>query len=262
MSWLGLEEKVAVVTGAGGGIGAAVALELARNGARVAVLDINANGAEATAKQAAAFGSDAIPVQVDVADAERVAAAADEVTRRWGAVDVLVNNAGISASGLLSELSAADWQRVLDVNLTGYLFCSQQFGAVMRQRGRGSIIHVSSIVGISPLARSGAYSPSKAAVAMLARVLALEWGPDGIRSNAVAPGLIRTPMTEFIYQTPGLLQARSRAVPLGRVGAPEDLADACAWLASDRSAYVTGQEIAVDGGFTQTVMNYVPRPGD
>ena len=261
MSWLGLEGKVAVVTGAASGIGAAVALELARNGALVAVLDVNAADAKATAGQAAALGPDAFAVRVDTADVESVAAAAGEVTERWGGVDVLVNNAGITGSGSLSEVSPADWQRVLDVNLTGYLFCAQQFGAVMRQRGGGSVIHVSSVAGINPQAWSGAYSPSKAAVAMLSRVLALEWGPDGVRSNAVAPGLTRTPMVEEIYQVPGMLEARSRAVPLRRIASPQDLADACAWLASDRSSYVTGQEIAVDGGLIQMLMSHVPRPG-
>ena len=262
MSWLGLEDKVAVVTGAAGGIGAAVALELARNGARVAVLDINGANARETAREAATFGPDAFALEVDVTDEESVRAAAQEVTNRWRGVDVLVNNAGITSSAPLADVSAADWQRVLDVNLTGYLLCSQQFGSVMRARGQGSIIHVSSIVGIIPQANSGAYSPSKAAISMLARTLALEWGPDGIRSNAVAPGLTRTPLVERIYTTPGLLEARTNILPLRRIGMPQDLANVCTWLASDRSSYVSGQEIAVDGGLMQTLMTHVPKPAN
>jgi NAD(P)-dependent dehydrogenase (short-subunit alcohol dehydrogenase family) len=261
MSWLGLEYKVAVVTGAGRGIGAAIALELARNGARVAVFDINLRSAEAIAKEATAVGAEAFAVRMDVSDENSVAAAADAVIDRWERVDVLVNNAGISGAGALADISAAEWERVLDINLSGYLRCAQRFGARMRQQSSGSIIHVSSIAGINPQARSGSYSPSKAAVAMLARVLALEWGPDGVRSNAVAPGMTLTPMGEEIYRVPGVLEARSAAVPLGRIGAPQDIADICCWLASERASYVTGEEIVVDGGFGQTLMSHVPRPG-
>jgi NAD(P)-dependent dehydrogenase (short-subunit alcohol dehydrogenase family) len=261
MSWLGLENKVAVVTGAARGIGAAIALELARNGARVAVFDINHDGAQAVAKEAAAVGAEALAGRMDVSDADSVAAAASAVTERWEQVDVLVNNAGISGAGALADIPAAEWERVLDINLNGYLRCAQRFGARMRQQRSGSIIHISSVAGINPQARSGSYSPSKAAVAMLARVLAVEWGPDGVRSNAVAPGMVVTPLGEEIYRVPGVLEARSAAVPLGRVGAPQDIADVCCWLASDRAAYVTGQEIAADGGFGQSLMSHVPRPG-
>jgi glucose 1-dehydrogenase len=261
MSWLGLENRVAVVTGAASGIGEGVALELARNGMRVAALDLDLAGAEATAAEAVSFGSDAFALRVDVSDVESVAGAADAVLARWGTVDVLVNNAGITGSGALADVAIEDWQRVLDVNLTGYLRCAQKFGAIMRRQAGGSVVHVSSIAGINPQARSGGYSPSKAAIAMLSRVLAIEWGPDGVRSNAVAPGMTLTPMGEELYRVPGVLEARSAAVPLGRIAAPQDIADACCWLASARSSHVTGQEIAVDGGFGQTLMNHVPRPG-
>jgi NAD(P)-dependent dehydrogenase (short-subunit alcohol dehydrogenase family) len=261
MSWLGLENKVAVVTGAARGIGAAIALELARNGARVAVFDINHDEAKAIASEAATGGAEAFAGWLDVSDADSVAVAAAAVTKRWERVDVLVNNAGIAGSGALAGISATEWERVLDVNLNGYLRCAQQFGAPMRQQRGGSIIHISSIAGINPQARSGSYSPSKAAIAMLARVLAVEWGPDGVRSNAVAPGMVVTPLGEEIYRVPGVLEARSAAVPLGRVGEPKDIADVCCWLASDRAAYVTGEEIVVDGGFGQSLMSHVPRPG-
>lgn len=261
MSWLGLENKVAAVTGAASGIGERVALELARNGMRVAALDIDLAGAEATAEQMIGFGVDAVALHTDVADAASVTAAADVVNERWKGVDVLVNNAASNGVGALADMPAEDWQRLFDINLTGYLRCAQQFGAIMRRQRSGSIIHMSSLAGIHPQARSGGYSPSKAAIGMLSRVLAIEWGPDGVRSNAVAPGMTVTPMAEHIYRIPGVLEARSAAVPLRRVAAPQDVADVCCWLASDRSSYVTGQEIAVDGGFGQTVMNHVPRPG-
>ena len=261
MSWLGLENKVTVVTGAARGIGAAIALELARNGARVAVFDIDLGGAETIAREATAVGAEAFAGRMDVSDADSVGAAAAAVTERWERVDVLVNNAAVSGAGALADISAADWDRVLDINLGGYLRCAQRFGAWMRQQRSGSVIHISSIAGTNPQARSGSYSPSKAAVAMLARVLAVEWGPDGVRSNAVAPGMTLTPLAEEIYRVPGVMEARSAAVPLGRIGAPQDIADVCCWLASDRAAYVTGEEIAVDGGFGQSLMSHVPRPG-
>jgi glucose 1-dehydrogenase len=261
MSWLGLEQRVAVVTGAGSGIGAGVALEFARNGMRVAALDINLAGAEATAREMAELGVDAFAIGMDVLDLDSVTAAADAVTEKWGGVDVLVNNAASNGTGALADISTEDWHGLFDVNLAGYLRCAQQFGAIMRRQHSGSIIHMSSLAGIHPQARSGGYSTSKAAIGMLSRVLAIEWGPEGVRSNAVAPGMTVTPMAEHIYRIPGVLEARSAAVPLGRVAAPQDIADACCWLASDRSSYVTGQEIAVDGGFSQTLMSHVPRPG-
>lgn len=261
MSWLGLENKVAVVTGAGRGIGEAIALELARNGARVAVFDVDREGAEATAQEAVGAGAEAFGGWMDVADDDSVAAAAASVEARWDRVDVLVNNAAVSGTGALADIAVAEWDRVLNVNLNGYLRCAQRFGASMRRQHSGSVIHISSIAGLNPQARSGSYSASKAAIAMLARVLAIELGPEGIRSNAVAPGMVVTPLGEKIYQVPGVLEARSAAVPLGRVGEPQDIADVCCWLASDRAAYVTGQEIAADGGFSQSVMSHVPRPG-
>jgi NAD(P)-dependent dehydrogenase (short-subunit alcohol dehydrogenase family) len=131
----------------------------------------------------------------------------------------------------------------------------------MLERGRGSLVHVASIAGQHPQAFSGAYSVGKAGVAMLSRQLALEWGPSGIRSNVVSPGLVRTPMSEAFYNAPGVAERRAAIVPSRRVGAPADIAEVVVFLASDRAAYVTGQEIAVDGGFGQVLMSMVPRPG-
>jgi glucose 1-dehydrogenase len=254
MSWLRLSGKVAVVTGAGGGIGAAVALELAREGAHVAVLDINGDGAAATAESIKALGAEALAATVDTTSPDQIAAAHEQVMQRWDTVDVLVNNAGIGGSGPLVEVSMQEWRRVLDVNLTGYLMCAQQFGPVMTEKGGGSVIHVASVCGHVPLWNAGAYSPSKAAVLMLSRTLAVEWGPYGVRSNCVSPGMTRTPLTEAVYQTPGMLEKRSNLAPLRRIATSQDMADACAWLASERASYVTGQDLTVDGGLTQTVM--------
>jgi glucose 1-dehydrogenase len=255
MSWLGLEGKIAVVTGAAGGIGAAVATELARHGARVALLDIDGDGAQATARDIQALGAEVLAATVDTTDAPAIAAAVEQVMQRWGTVDVLVNNAGTSIRTPLDEVPLEEWQRILNINLTGYLLCAQQFGAVMKAKGSGSLIHVTSVCGHHPLANSGAYSPSKAAALMLSRSLAIEWGPYGIRSNSMSPGLTRTPRTDPVYERPGVLEQRSKLAPLRRIATTQDMADVCAWLASDRAAFVTGQDIVVDGGLTQTVMH-------
>jgi NAD(P)-dependent dehydrogenase (short-subunit alcohol dehydrogenase family) len=131
----------------------------------------------------------------------------------------------------------------------------------MRKLGNGSLVHVASIAGSNAQGHSGAYSVSKAGVVMLSRQLAGEWGPQGIRSNVVSPGLVVTPMSQSFYDTPGVTERRTAVVPMRRIGAPQDMADAILFLASDRASYVNGDEIIVDGGFTRTIMNLVPRPG-
>jgi NAD(P)-dependent dehydrogenase (short-subunit alcohol dehydrogenase family) len=174
---------------------------------------------------------------------------------------VLVNTAALLRPGALDTLSLAEWNAVLSVNLTGYFLCAQIFGRQMREAGRGSLIHVASIAGSHAQGRSGAYSVSKAGVVMLSRQLASEWGPQGIRSNVVSPGMVITPMSQAFYDTPGVNERRSAVTPLRRVGMPQDIADAVLFLASDRSSYVNGDEITVDGGYVRTVMNLIPRPG-
>jgi len=178
-----------------------------------------------------------------------------------GTPDVLVNNAGILRAAPLADLPLAEWNALLAVNLTGYLLAAQAFGPAMRARGAGAIVHIASIAASHPQPRSGAYSASKAGVAMLSRQIALEWGRDGIRSNVVSPGLVRTPMSEAFYRDPGVAERRAALVPLGRVAGPADIADAVLFLASARAAYVTGAEIMVDGGLGQVLMAQVPRPG-
>ncbi len=163
--------------------------------------------------------------------------------------------------GGLEDLSLAEWNAVLSVNLTGYFLCAQIFGRHMRKLGRGSLVHVASIAGSHAQAQSGAYSVSKAGVIMLSRQLASEWGPQGIRSNVVSPGMVITPMSQSFYDTPGVTERRTAVVPARRIGMPQDIADAILFLASDRSSYVNGDEITVDGGYANMLMNLVPRPG-
>jgi NAD(P)-dependent dehydrogenase (short-subunit alcohol dehydrogenase family) len=259
--WLGLRDKVAVVTGAGSGIGRGIALAFAQAGARVAALDRDRDGCAQTAEEAKRAGATAVALSCDVTKPDDIDAAAAETIRAFGRCDVLVNNAGILRPGEIASVSLADWNPLMQVNLTAYLSCAQAFGRDMLARGAGALVHIASIAASEPQAFSGAYSVSKAGVAMLSRQIAFEWGPRGVRSNAVSPGLVRTPMSEAFYQAPGVLERREQVVPLRRVATPADIADVVVFLASERARYVTGQEVVVDGGFAQTLMSHVPRPG-
>lgn len=255
-AWLGLAGKVCVITGGAGGLGRAIAAGFVAQGARVALLDRDGAGAEAAAAEIGGLG-----LGCDIADEGAVRAACAVVAARLGAADVLVNNAGILRPGPLATLPLAEWNAMLAVNLTGYLLCAQAFGVAMRERRSGAIVNIASIAASFPQGQSGAYSPGKAGVAMLSRQLAVEWGPLGVRSNCVSPGMVRTPMSEAFYQAQGVAAARANLVPAKRYGVPTDIADAVLFLASDRASYVTGQDLVVDGGMAQITMGMAPRPG-
>jgi NAD(P)-dependent dehydrogenase (short-subunit alcohol dehydrogenase family) len=259
--WLRLAGRICVVTGGASGIGRAVATALVAAGAVVALLDRNRSACDTVGVELQGHGGRVLAVECDTSDPASIGAAAEEVQRAFGGCDVLVNNAGLLRSGPLESLSLEDWNHLLSVNLTGYLLCAQSFGKQMLAARRGSIVHVASVAAHHPQPRSGAYSASKAGVAILSRQLAVEWGPSGIRSNVVSPGLIRTPLSEAFYRAPGVSERRAQMVPSRRVGAPEDIADVVLYLASDRAAYVNGADVAVDGGFAAVLMDTVPRPG-
>lgn len=260
-SWLNLKDKVCVVTGAAGGIGQAIAAEFAGQGAIVAVLDHDERLAGKVAAEIRTGGGSAIAFGADVTDRQSLEAARSAVRSGCGEADILVNNAAIMRPASLDAVTMDMWRQLFSVNLDGYLNCAQVFGHPMLEKGSGSLVHIASISASSPQPASGAYSTTKAAIAMLSRQLAAEWGPRGVRSNTVSPGMIRTPLTENFYRTPGVSESRSNVVPSRRIGRPDDIANACVFLASDRASYVNGQDLIVDGGFSQALMGLVPRPG-
>ncbi|WP_455554049.1 SDR family NAD(P)-dependent oxidoreductase [Comamonas kerstersii] len=263
-SWLQLQGRTCVVTGAASGIGRSIAQELVQQGARVAVMDKNVTLLEQTVSDLRAHGGQVLAVPCDITDEAQLNTAAKQIVREMGAVQTLINNAGVLRPGSLDQLTLQDWNLVLSVDLTGYWLTTKVFGEQLRshrEQGGASIVHVASIAGHFPQSHSGAYSPAKAGVCLLSRQLALEWGKDGVRSNVVCPGMIRTPLTAGFYAQPGVEQARSTATASGRVGEPEDIAHTVAFLASPRAGYVNAAEIMVDGGMSSKLMDMVPRPG-
>lgn len=259
--WQGLQGRVCVVTGAASGIGEQAARTLAAGGALVALIDRDKAGVERAAAQIAATGARALGIAADVTDPAAINAAAAALRGELGPCAVLVNNAGVQIAEPLMHLDLDNWKRALDVNLTGALVCARAFAQQMIDSGRGgSIVNIGSITGSFPRPNGGAYSPSKAAIAMLSRQLALELAPYGIRSNTIEPGFIQTALSARIYSDPQVARAREQMVPLSRIGQGSDIADVIVFLASDQSGYVTGQTLGVDGGLSQALMALVPRP--
>jgi NAD(P)-dependent dehydrogenase (short-subunit alcohol dehydrogenase family) len=245
--------KSMVVTGAGAGIGRAIAEHAARAGYRVGVLDVQGE----TARTAAAAIANAVPLAANVADEAQIEAALDT----FGTPDVWVNNAGIVRFGPLAEIALADFRAVVDVNLTGTFVGARAAAKRMIARGRGgAIVSITSMNGVVPGPNAGAYGATKAAVALLTQQMAVEWGRFGIRVNAVAPGLIDAGMSAPILAAPELRRARESKVPIGRLGSADDIARVVLFLASDAAAYVTGQNVLVDGGVTHSIISHLPRP--
>jgi NAD(P)-dependent dehydrogenase (short-subunit alcohol dehydrogenase family) len=255
--WLGLSGRTAVITGAGGGIGKAIALELSANGVHCNVLDRASELVAVAVNEITDAGGNAIGAVCDVTDESAIQKLAESITK----CDILVNAAGLVRPGALADLQTAEWDALLKVNLTGYFLMARAFTPHLVSSGNGSMIHIASISSTNPQGSSGAYSVSKAGVVIMSKQLAFELGPKGVRSNTVSPGLVRTPMTEAYYQVGDVAQRRDVAVPIGRVAKPEDIADVVTFLASDRARYVTGADLVADGGFAQTLMSSVPRPG-
>jgi NAD(P)-dependent dehydrogenase (short-subunit alcohol dehydrogenase family) len=256
-----LAGRVCVVTGAGRGIGAAIAEAFTAQGGRVAILERDAALGEESAGRLARAGADVRAYTVDVADEDGVVQAARQVVADFGRADVLVNNAGIGRLGPSMSFPLSDWQLSMDVLVTGVFLCSREFGKAMRDGGGGAIVNISSINGIVSFPMRLAYSAGKAAVISMTRILASEWGPMGIRVNAVAPGNTETEMVrEAIDQGLIDVDAYKAHTPLGRFGQPEEIAESVLFLASDRARFVTGQVLVPDGGWT--AFGWIPWSGD
>ena len=241
-----LENQIAVVTGAGRGIGRAIALKLASEGADIVCVSRTPTNSEKVATEVRALGRTAWAHAVDVGDSAAVGAAAAKILADCARVDILVNNAGVTRDGLLIRMSEADWDRVLTVNLKGAFVCAKAAAKVMMKARYGKIVNMASVVGVMGNAGQANYSASKAGLIGLTKSIAKELGGRGVRVNAVAPGFIETEMTHQL--TPEVKEAYLKGIPLNSFGAPADVAKLCAFLAAPASDYITGQVIVIDGG--------------
>jgi 3-oxoacyl-[acyl-carrier protein] reductase len=243
---LRLKDKVAIITGAACGIGLAAAFTFAREGAKVAVVDFNEELGNESVRNIKLEGYDATFFQVNVTDRESVNEMVNAVLEKYGRIDILVNNAGITKDGMLSKLSIEDFQKVIDVNLTGVFHCTQAVLPTMVEQGKGKIINTSSVSGVYGNVGQTNYAATKAGVVGMTKTWAKELGRKGINVNAVAPGFIETGMTAKVPEK--ILDQMKAMVPLGRLGVPEDIANAYLFLASEESNYVNGTVLHVDGG--------------
>lgn len=243
------DTKIALVTGAAMGIGAAIAEQLARDGLTVLVSDMNLKEAEKTALAFRDNGLSAQALQLDVGQPESIDAAFEHVAKIYGRCDVLVNNAGIAKTFPFVDFPLDNWLATLNINVTGTLLCSQRAARLMLPRRWGRIVNIASVAGMRAVgAGRTAYGTSKAAVIGLTRQMASELAPEGITANAIAPGPVDTPMTEVLHSA-AFKQAYTSAIPMKRYGRPNEMAALVSFLASERSAYITGVAIPVDGGF-------------
>lgn len=245
--------KSALVTGGGQGIGAVIVKKLLSHGYKVAALDIDGRGlAKLKAK---------VPEVVTFEADTTQEGAIEEVLVEFGHTpDLVVNNAGIVRFGSLLETSARDFSKVINVNLNGYFTVARSAAKLMVKKNSGVIINITSINGVMPAPYAGAYGAAKAGVALLTQQMALEWGPFGVRVNAIAPGLIDAGMSTPIYSNPKFRRLREEKVPLGRLGTAEDIAATVLYLASPEASYITGQNIVVDGGVSMGMIGQLPRP--
>jgi 3-oxoacyl-[acyl-carrier protein] reductase len=243
-----LKDKVSIITGAGRGIGQATALKFAREGARVVVSDVGQAAVDETVEKVRAEGGEALGFVVDVTSRAQIDAMVEATMARFGRIDVLVNNAGIVMDAQLRKMSDAAFDRVIDVNLKGTYNCARAVVDIMVEQGSGVILNASSIVGLYGNFGQTNYAASKFGVIGFAKTWARELGRKGIRVNAVCPGFIQTPIIASIPEK--VLEGMRERVPLGRLGQPEDIANAYAFLASDEASYINGAVIEVGGGAT------------
>ena len=245
-----LENKTALVTGGGRGIGAALAQALAEAGADVAIADLELSIAEDTAEELKALGVRSLAIEVDVTNAEQVKGMVEEVTSAWGRLDIAVNSAGIANQSRAEDLSEDAWDAVVGVDLKGIYLSTREEGRVMLAQGSGSIINIASMSGqiVNRPQLHSHYNAAKAGVIQYTRSCAAEWASRGVRVNSLSPGHTRSPMTAEAIPEMGEVWLSN--TPMGRLGTPEDLQGATLFLASAASAYVTGHDLVVDGGYT------------
>ena len=252
-----LDGKVALITGAGSGIGRATALLFAKEEARISVADCVPAGGQETVKMIQKAGSDAVFIEADISQAADVERMVKTTVNTYGQIDILFNNAGVGQTGVpMLATTEEEWDRVLNINLKGVFLCSKYAIPVMLDRGGGVIINIASITGLVGLPGNPAYGVSKAGVIQLTKMMAAEYGRQNIRVNCICPGAIQTPMTESVSLP---MDAYIQIQFLKRTGQPEDIARAALYLASDDSSFVTGVALVVDGGWT--VSPRLPRPG-
>jgi NAD(P)-dependent dehydrogenase (short-subunit alcohol dehydrogenase family) len=247
-----LDGETAIVTGAAQGLGKQMATGLTEMGADVAIADVNIEKAEQTAAELD-DETDVIATEVDVTDEASVEAMVDDVTDRLGPIDVLVNNAGIVENSPAEETSIESWRRVVSVNLDGVFLCAKHVGQQMLDRGEGRIVNISSMSGfdVNVPQKQASYNTTKAGVRMLTQSLAVEWGDQGVRVNAIAPGYMRTELVdEVLEENPEMEETWLENTPMGRLGRPEELKELVVYLASDASSYMTGSTVVMDGGYT------------
>ncbi|MEU5274297.1 SDR family oxidoreductase [Streptomyces hygroscopicus] len=244
-----VSKRAGLVTGAGSGIGRATALEIARSGAAVAVLDIDAGAAAETTEMIRKDGGDALAVTVDIADEDSVRAAVERTVTAYGGLDFAVNNAGMASHGQqLDRMTLDQFERVVRVNLAGTFLCMKYELPALRRRGGGAIVNIASNGGLYAIPTAPAYVAAKHGIVGLTKVAAVDYAPDGIRVNAVCPGPTLTAGFEKVAAGTDMVARQAAITPLGRLATPEEAAAAAVWLCSDAASYVTGTAISVDGG--------------
>lgn len=241
-----LENKIALVTGAGRGIGRQIALKMASQGASIIIADIDEKTMEDARQEVESLGVKAMAVKMDISDQDSVQAAVDKMLEEFGRIDILVNNAAIFRKAPFLEMSLEQWKQTTDINLTGLFNVTRAVAPGMAERGSGAIISIASVDAFQGCRDYSHYAMTKAGVVGLSRTLAQELGPHGVRVNVIAPGIMLTEMTRDRVEANK--EAYLARVPIGRIGVPEDIANAALFLASEMSSYITGQVIHVNGG--------------